>query len=1155
MRNTVHRGVRRRVAYAGVIAALVCPGRPLIAQEHVAAKTSGDMSDADAREVLGRPVTLHANQMPLRDALSLVAAQAKVFIAYQHVAIEPPRRLVTVNASQQPFGKVLEQLLVGTNLQVFVVASDAIALKPSGAESAAQAAGVIKGVVRGVGTQRPIPGVTINVEGTKYSTRSGSDGTFQIASVAAGAYRVVFRSLGYQVHSEAVTVKDDDAAMLTVLLAPVVNVLNEVVTTATGDRKRLEVGNAVGTIKADSIVPTTLIRNMSDLLQARVPGVVVSNTDGAVGAPSKIRLRGVNSIALNNDPIIIVDGVRINAQTTKASLQPNVGATRMLGQIANNSDVLVPLAPSRLDDIDPNTIESIDVLRGPSASSLYGTDAANGVIVIKTKRGQAGSWRLSLLSDYGQSAIIGGFPEQWIGWGEQAGSIAPCYLAANPSSSTRTVASGGCTQDSVTHFNPQNYGPMRTLGTGTSKSLSANLSGGTQSLQQFFSAQAKSQIGMAKMSDVEQRIIARYWSVAPPDWMVHPNTEQDYDGSSRTTVTISPTTDVSVSATGISRAVLNSGSGLQTVDIGTGLSPQDTLGYLPSENQRTQVMSSENRGTLALTANARPWSWMSLTGTTGGDYGLRTDEANLQAQYCTLVLLAVNNQSGCASGRNVTRGQTFVTTANWGANLSFTPFSWLTLHTALGEQYAHTQYYSLQAQNPNSKYCPLAFGSTLLTSDLTCVSSSMQKYDVNENRDEAATAGVYLEESVTAFGLFYTFGVRRDLASAFGSQVTKSPPKFPKLNVSYPLSDQAYFPKQPYVTSLRLRLAYGQSGSQASRSAVLNNYNANAVSYAGSTTTFPVISVTQLGNADLQPEKSTEWEGGFDASFLPNERLRLETTLYRKFTRNMITSIPLAPSLGLYSLFYNLGNVDNRGLEVSLNAKVIDTRLLGWDLAINGAKNTNKLVHKAPSLPPNGANGTQFVEGFPLYSYFGLPVASYADLNGDRILAPNELTFGQRRYMGAPFPNGELTYHSTASFWNGAFQVAATLDHIIGQTTLLQTAFGRFVPRAAVDRSTPLAAQAAYLEAFANNGYIGTSSTLRLNELSATYVVPTRLIRGLRVQSLLVTLAGRNLTYWSSYAGKDPNIDTSGFLGETSSDNGLGTPQPRTWALRFNLGL
>jgi len=425
---------------------------------------------------------------------------------------------------------------------------------------------------------------------------------------------------------------------------------------------------------------------------------------------------------------------------------------------------------------------------------------------------------------------------------------------------------------------------------------------------------------------------------------------------------------------------------------------------------------------------------------------------------------------------------------------------------------------------------------------------------VNESRDESATAGVYLEETISAFGLFYTLGVRRDVASAFGSQVTKSPPKFPKLNLSYPISDRSFFPKQPYVTSLRLRAAYGQSGNQASQTAVLNNYESYSFLFNGSAGPVPYIHLTSLGNATLRPEKSTEWEGGFDVSFLDNERIHAEVTMSRKSTRDMITSIPLTPSLGAYSLYYNLGNVDNRGLEVMLSAKLIDTRMLGWDLTINGSKNTNKLVHRAPTLPNYGQNNTQFVEGYPLYSYWSGPVESYSDINGDSILEPNEIVFGKLRYVGAPYPKGELTYSSTVSLWNGTIRLSANIDQIVEQTTPL-TIYSR-VPRAAVDRTAPLAEQAAFLQAFAyGHAYLNASSSVRLNEMSATYTVPTAIVRRLRAQSLALTLAGRNLALWSSYVGKDPNVDTSGLLSEATEDNGSGIPQPRSWTLRFNLGL
>jgi len=140
------------------------------------------------------------------------------------------------------------------------------------------------------------------------------------------------------------------------------------------------------------------------------------------------------------------------------------------------------------------------------------------------------------------------------------------------------------------------------------------------------------------------------------------------------------------------------------------------------------------------------------------------------------------------------------------------------------------------------------------------------------------------------------------------------------------------------------------------------------------------------------------------------------------------------------------------------------------------------------------------------------------------------------------------------SLWSGALRLSANIDQIVQQTTYL-AANGVLLPRAAVDRTAPIAQQAAYLQAAVNGGFVGASSTVRLNEMSATYTVPTRLVRQLRAQSLAVTLAGRNLALWTSYAGKDPNVDTSGALGEAAFDDGSGIPQPRSWVLRFNLGL
>lgn len=1098
-------------------------------------------------------VTINVDNAPLDEVVHTIASQAGLIPVIDD-GLVPSGARVTLHVRDMTAEEAFQRALRGTGLIAELRAERQVIIVRG---QLASVTGGVSGVVTDAATKKPLAGAAVVVDSGK-AVRTRENGTFVVTGISAGVHKVVVRLIGYRVYSTPVTIREGATENLVVALTASATALSEVVTTATGDRKRYEVGNAIGTIHADSVVANNVIRNVSDLLQARVPGVVVENTSGDVGAPSKIRLRGVNSVTLNNDPIIILDGVRLNAQTTVTTLETNVGSATMLPRL-DASNLPAALAPSRLDDIDPNTIESIDVLRGPSASSLYGTDAANGVIVIKTKKGQVGSWRATLLGDQETSAVPGQMPEQWWGWtnsfvGQYATS---CNLAITTGTGS-TVAGGGCVQDSVTQFNPENYGPMKTLGTGTTQSLNGTLSGGSNSLLQFFSATVSSAAGMAKMSDAQERLISRLWSTPIPSWMLHPNTQQEVDGTSRTTVNVSPQMDVSLSTNGIYRNVLNGGSAVQNGGgPGAGASPADTLGYVPSLNQRTKDGSIEKRGTLATTASYRPWRWLSLGGTGGGDYGLRTDQADLQSQFC-VVADEVTTRSSlvCPSGHTVSRGETFVTTLNGGAQLSFSPRSWLTLQTALGEQYSHTNFYNMQVGNSDPFNCPLQFGTTLLSPSPVCTNSSSQWYTVNESRDESATAGVYLQETVNLAGLYYTFGVRQDVASAFGGVTkSKSPPNYPKFDLSYPISEKSFFPKQPYVTSLRLRLAYGQSGNQASQTAVLNQYLASQITFGTASAVSTAVSARSLGNPDLKPEKGTEWEGGFDVSFLENERIHAEVTMYRKYTRDAIVSITLPPSYGeeVLTQYTNLGNVENRGLEVSLTTRILDTRPIAFDFTVNGSRNTNKLVHKAPSLAIAGPLGTQFREGYPLYGFWGAPVLSYGDANGDGLLEQTEVAFGSQIYMGAPYPKAEVTYNPSLSLWNGAFRLTANFDQIIDQTTQMQVANLR--PRAAVDRTAPLSQQAAYIEAVVNNGYFGTSSSVRLNEMSATYNVPMRFVRQLHAQSLAITVAGRNVALWTNYAGKDPDVDTSGLLGEASQDNGTGTPQPRIWSLRFNLGL
>jgi len=1114
-----------------------------------------------------RTVTVNVENAVLKVVLQDIAQQASLS-PFFGALVENNAKRVTLHVKDVSVIDAFQYVLAGTGIRA-TIASGRVVFERDGAVSVTAGTGSVMGRVIEDKSGRPVAGASVVIDSMR-PVRTRDNGTFVVSGVAVGAHKVVVRALGYRVMSMPVTVKEDATATISVALTPSATVLNDVVTTATGDRRRLEVGNAIGTINADSVVKTTLIRNVSDLLQARLPGVLVQNTSGMVGAPSKIRIRGINSLVLNNDPIIILDGIRLNAQTSQARNQTNHGDVTMLSGLDQDAGQRV-LAPSRLDDIDPNTIESIDVLRGPSASSLYGTEAANGVIIIKTKRGHAGPWRATVHGDNGWSNIPGTFGDLWWGFGKIAGNLVysgACVLAVGGQG---TVTGHTCVQDSVRNFNYENDPDMRTFGTGTAQSIGMDLSGGSDALRQFFSLGMQSNVGMAKMSNAQQRLIGRLWNTPAPSWMKRPNTEQNIDGKSNTTFQIAPSADVSLNAQAIYRNDLNGGSGvIIPTQVGQGMSPGDTLGIMPSQQQRTRNTSLAKRGVLASSGHFTPWQWLNLTGTTGGDYTLRSDEANIRAQDCTAVLQVVNHgpNSTCRSGRNTRRDETFVKTANVGAQLSFSPLSWVTSRTSLGEQYGHTDFYSLQVGAPFD--CTLAFGSTLLTPAPICPYSNENPYTVSESQDQSATAGVYVEESLGLFGLFVTTGIRRDVSSGFGSAVNRTPPNYPKFDLSYPISEQSFFPKQSLVSSLRLRVAYGQSGNAASQSGTLNTYQQQQELFGPSNTPTAIIVMTGLGNRDLKPERGVEWEGGFDLSLFERERVRVGFTMYRKFTRDAINWLPIASSYGLGTgtlMYANLGDVENRGLEATVDVRPIDSRLLTWNLTINGTKNTSKLVHKAQTLRADGQGDTRNVEGYPLFGYWGIPVASYADANHNGILEPQEVMFGPSKYLGSAAPRGELTYANSIGLFNGTLHVGANFDQVLGQVTVryIDSDGGR--PRAAVDPTAPLAEQAGWIQAVVNFSdghggntqgaeYFSEASTLRFNELSVAYDVPAKLVqRLLHGRALQVTVAARNLALWTNYVGKDPNVSTQASVDEFSFDFGTGVSQPRNVTLRFNLSL
>ncbi len=232
--------------------------------------------------------------------------------------------------------------------------------------------GVVRGQVTDAATGTPLAGVRILLSGTNISATTGQDGTYELRNVQDAQVTIRAILIGYSSQRTTLTVVDGVGAADFTLNRAVVS-LDEIVVTATGLQRKRELANATTHITVSEVAQEVMPVSMASLIQGRAAGVQILNSSGTVGTSSKIRIRGSSSISLSNEPLLVVDGIRVENSSASSSFFTG-------GQTV-----------SRMNDFNPDEIESIEIVKGPSAAALYGTAAANGVIVITTKRGRIGA--------------------------------------------------------------------------------------------------------------------------------------------------------------------------------------------------------------------------------------------------------------------------------------------------------------------------------------------------------------------------------------------------------------------------------------------------------------------------------------------------------------------------------------------------------------------------------------------------------------------------------------------------------------------------------------------------------------------------------------------------------------------------------------------
>src|SRR5213080_405594 len=339
--------------------------------------------------------------------------------------------------------------------------------------------GAIAGRVTDRVTQQPVIGAEVLVLGTNLGGRVGQDGRYRISNISAGQYTLQVRLIGYATASQQVSVTAGGTATVDFAVSAAAVPLEAVVVTATGaEQLKRELGHTVATIDAAKTVEQATPTNLADLLNARAPGVQVLPSGGTTGTGSRIRIRGSSSLSLTNEPIIVVDGIRVeNGATGQTATSIGVG-----GQ-----------TPSRLDDLSPEDVESIEIVKGPSAAALYGTDAANGVIQIRTKRGRPGPTKWTAFVEGGALNDITAWPANYT----SVTNTGPSYTLTQSVTGAKP-----CVIDTLRTFNPLEVNsPFQT---GSRQQYGVSASGGSDVTTFFLSGEFEREKGIYHPNDLRR---------------------------------------------------------------------------------------------------------------------------------------------------------------------------------------------------------------------------------------------------------------------------------------------------------------------------------------------------------------------------------------------------------------------------------------------------------------------------------------------------------------------------------------------------------------------------------------------------------------------------------------------------------------------------
>ena len=973
----------------------------------------------------------------------------------------------------------------------------------------AQETGVIRGRVTDA-SGRALTDAQVSVVGTSLGTVSGASGEYTLVAVPSGSRLVQARRIGYARRMQSVDVPSGGDARIDFQLTVAASQLDAVVVTGTaGAVEKRTVGNAVTQIDASDVTRQTNVSNVMEILQARSPGVQIQAGSGTPGTASDIRIRGASSLTVTR-PVVYIDGIRIstaglgNFDPSGQGLSGNSG-----GQGANAWDL-----------VDPSSIESIEIIKGPAASTLYGADAAGGVIQIITKKGSRGQqqaqWGARV--EAGRSDLNSvEFPVNYT-W---CNTLRDTLTVANPAGPVpaRVIAYPGC-QGKLNQVLTQS--PLRDLPgavrDGAIHSYDLHVRGGVDRFSYYVSAAHDEEGGVFYNSyDRRRSLRSNFGFAASPKIDLQVNAGVT-DGHVRFPLD-------GESAQGLLFSALRGIPGRVSTLPGQPIQGWATV--TPEQSNQYDNQTRTQRVLIGTTATYQPFAWLRNRLTAGLDWN--NGQATLLAPPNAPVLTGDTlGLSALRMPRSALYTLDYSGTADYKVNPS------LASSTSFGSQVVASRSEAL-----------VATGRGLGSPDVTLIGSTTTITAAN-SFSANNSVGYYVQEQLAWKNRMYgTVALRADDNSSFGTDFNII--TYPKASLSWILSEEPAL--QSLFQTLRaqnfkFRTAWGQAGRAPDPFSATRTYTISVVTNGSGTAS--AIRTSAFGNPGLKPERGSELEVGFESDFFDG-RAGADFTYYNKKMNDVLVSTAVAPSSGFRGAQQaNIGKTLNSGIELALAGTPVQRDRFGWEMRVAFSTNHNKLLSFGDTtikqIVPFQSYGSvqQHRVGYPLGGYWAPfpkrnPDGTLVLVNGAIVFDSVGSSFDRvNQYIGPAMPTREIAFANNVSIGRSV-RIYALLDYKGGFYNYRGVDLYRCAASQNCiqlnDPNFPVAELPIYqagVSAAPRGIYIHKADFTKLRDVSVSYALPRSVAGRANMSAAEIMLAGHNLAIWSNYPGPDPEVNTYG---------------------------